>query len=138
MHFWYTQVTLKCYASLAAVFSRIVQSADWFVLTATLSLDVDAGVKGLAPGSRQSQSPPEVFVHGYRLMGELARDHTDARGIEPLVTPVLVAHDTCMPAQSQHPRQLPWIAPSMQPESCSLRQELRLTLTSSVALVAVK
>lgn len=38
---------------------------------------------------------PEIFVHGHRLVRVLSGHHPEARGVEPLVTPVLVAHGAC-------------------------------------------
>ena len=35
-------------------------------------------------------------------MGEFPRDHADAGRVQPLVTPVLVAHHAYRPAQLQH------------------------------------
>jgi hypothetical protein len=44
------------------------------------------------------RATPEVFVHGDRLMGVFPLDHPDARRVEALVPPVLVAHGACAPA----------------------------------------
>ncbi len=51
-------------------------------------------------GDSRREGPPEVFVHGHRLMAKLPGDNADAGGVQLLVTPVLVAHHPCRPAQS--------------------------------------
>ena len=43
----------------------------------------------------RKEGSPEVFVHGHRLMAELSRNHADARWVQLLIAPMLVAHHTC-------------------------------------------